>query len=668
MQAQAKVYQFDAEPQVSHPKYRDQDIYEELTDLPDNESRIKPDYYIDRPITPEYKPLPKGIDEQTQIEEYEPDLFDYKLEVEPVLQVLIGKSLEQARMELIEESERQELLIQKAAFLKKRNAELIVTQRMETAYVRKKDERERRILQHKKYQDQMKLSQQKFIARTLSKNVIKGINYRILNDLQNLGLLRNDHLLELKVQTLPWLIERIKQNCDQIQNSQMRLNSFLEDIQNPLIQHHQIYYQKEQLKRQKHLDQLEKKKIEIEERKKRKIEIRRRRALKEKRDIQKQAIYNLTISKAELSNSIFQVNIQEGISEIGQKGVVLHMDLFLLLAEVLDLITGDQIHQIDEYIIQTIWIDILINKCSSFNISLNSVMQPIIQEALNKIDEDLFIFEKNAKQLTIEFLRTQSPFWSSYVSQQFSNNIRKAILNKLLDGFFEIYFKSVNYKETKQKTEPQNQTDEPEQQINPQQPTQTDDNSESQLLDQQINQQQHKKDDQNIPEITQHDLDMVEAKKKINLIFKQPQTKFENISAIVNLLIPHLIDEQQQDQNQEQQTQDFENQQEIPQQIEEPVKSIGKWDFDPKIIDIYDGEQPLIQEGVRESIDSIFQYSFQDQVIVNDERAIEFARMQIYDFLKEKLESFMSVPDFSSLQFKKLKHTYPNIPIFDFLL
>ena len=35
--------------------------------------------------TPEYKPLPKGIDVETQIESYEPDLFDYILEVEPVL-------------------------------------------------------------------------------------------------------------------------------------------------------------------------------------------------------------------------------------------------------------------------------------------------------------------------------------------------------------------------------------------------------------------------------------------------------------------------------------------------------------------------------------------------------------------------------------------------------
>lgn len=32
----------------------------------------------------------------------DPDLFDFNLEVEPILQVLVGKSLEQARIEVIE--------------------------------------------------------------------------------------------------------------------------------------------------------------------------------------------------------------------------------------------------------------------------------------------------------------------------------------------------------------------------------------------------------------------------------------------------------------------------------------------------------------------------------------------------------------------------------------
>jgi hypothetical protein len=36
----------------------------------------------------------------------DPDLFDFDLEVEPILQVLVGKSLELARIEVIEAFEK----------------------------------------------------------------------------------------------------------------------------------------------------------------------------------------------------------------------------------------------------------------------------------------------------------------------------------------------------------------------------------------------------------------------------------------------------------------------------------------------------------------------------------------------------------------------------------
>lgn len=54
--------------------------------------------------TPDFKPLPPGVDVATQIDDLE--LFDFQLEVEPILQVLVGKTVEQAQIELREEDER----------------------------------------------------------------------------------------------------------------------------------------------------------------------------------------------------------------------------------------------------------------------------------------------------------------------------------------------------------------------------------------------------------------------------------------------------------------------------------------------------------------------------------------------------------------------------------
>ena len=69
------------------------------------------------------------------------------MEVEPILQVLVGKSLEQARIEVIEDFETSKLSRHKADFKQKKEAMLIQTQRMEARQHRRDDECDRRNLQ-----------------------------------------------------------------------------------------------------------------------------------------------------------------------------------------------------------------------------------------------------------------------------------------------------------------------------------------------------------------------------------------------------------------------------------------------------------------------------------------------------------------------------------------
>ena len=52
-------------------------------------------------------PKKTGIDKITQIEDY--DLFDYDREVQPILNVLLTKSVEQALLEVEEETELEEI-------------------------------------------------------------------------------------------------------------------------------------------------------------------------------------------------------------------------------------------------------------------------------------------------------------------------------------------------------------------------------------------------------------------------------------------------------------------------------------------------------------------------------------------------------------------------------
>ena len=58
---------------------------------------------IERDETPFAIPLKRGIDKKTLVEDNE--LFRFDKEVEPILSVLCGKTLEFARMEVLEEEE-----------------------------------------------------------------------------------------------------------------------------------------------------------------------------------------------------------------------------------------------------------------------------------------------------------------------------------------------------------------------------------------------------------------------------------------------------------------------------------------------------------------------------------------------------------------------------------
>ena len=68
-------------------------------------------------------------------------LFDFDLEVKPVLEVLIGKTIEQSLMEVMEEEELSNLREQQRQFQQLRNAELVEQQRLEEQDRRRRAEK-----------------------------------------------------------------------------------------------------------------------------------------------------------------------------------------------------------------------------------------------------------------------------------------------------------------------------------------------------------------------------------------------------------------------------------------------------------------------------------------------------------------------------------------------
>ena len=112
-----------------------------LTDNPpEQEQGVATEFYLDRPPVPLFQPkMPsKENCKATQIFDEDPDLFDFDKEIEPMLNVLVRKTLEQARMLVLEEEELNIMKQQKKEYEEVRNAELIEAQRLEAAETRRR--------------------------------------------------------------------------------------------------------------------------------------------------------------------------------------------------------------------------------------------------------------------------------------------------------------------------------------------------------------------------------------------------------------------------------------------------------------------------------------------------------------------------------------------------
>ena len=81
------------------------------------EVKTQTDDFLAKPPSPKYVPKKTGYNQSTHIGDY--DLFDYDREVQPILNVLLSKTVEQAILEVEEETELNEIRKFKAEYRKR---------------------------------------------------------------------------------------------------------------------------------------------------------------------------------------------------------------------------------------------------------------------------------------------------------------------------------------------------------------------------------------------------------------------------------------------------------------------------------------------------------------------------------------------------------------------
>jgi len=181
---------------------------EELTDkAPCYEIGCQTEIKIERPQTPRFMPHKRGVDKKTLVEDNELFLFDD--EVEPILSVLCGKTLEISRMEVLEEEELKEMREQQDHFKRIQAAELGDIERME-------QNEQKRLADFVKLKNNMRekkknkqLAHRKIVTRVVAKNYLSSLRENTYRYLSDVGFFTNQFKVNvLDHDVVPWLHQK----------------------------------------------------------------------------------------------------------------------------------------------------------------------------------------------------------------------------------------------------------------------------------------------------------------------------------------------------------------------------------------------------------------------------------------------------------------------------
>ncbi|CAN9500186.1 unnamed protein product [Ophioblennius macclurei] len=210
--------------------YMQTDPYlEELSDVfPSENVECQTDAFLDRPASPLFIPAKSGKDVETQIEEGE--LFDFDLEVQTVLEVLVGKTMEQSLLEVMEEEELACLKAQQRAFEELRNSRLAEVQRLQEQERRHIQEKERRISQQNEVLMKEKETAEKIAARAYTQKYLADLQPEVFNSLRGDGFFHDPVELDIETNFLPWLMAEVNETMKKRSTARQTLDIIIDDV------------------------------------------------------------------------------------------------------------------------------------------------------------------------------------------------------------------------------------------------------------------------------------------------------------------------------------------------------------------------------------------------------------------------------------------------------
>lgn len=170
----------------------------------DREAETQTCIEFKKPVQVKFIPKTSGLEISTQIEVG--DLFDFDAEVEPILEVIVGRALEESITDISREGELGRFRSSQMEFEKIRQAEMIEVQRLEQVELRKQQERVRRVNQEAARLEVSKIALAKTISVKIAKEALSNVCVDACNILRLKGVFRDPLLVEIEDHIVPILI------------------------------------------------------------------------------------------------------------------------------------------------------------------------------------------------------------------------------------------------------------------------------------------------------------------------------------------------------------------------------------------------------------------------------------------------------------------------------
>uniref|UniRef100_A0ABI7YBF3 Radial spoke head 3 n=1 Tax=Felis catus TaxID=9685 RepID=A0ABI7YBF3_FELCA len=143
-----------------------------------------------------------------------PLLFDFDLEVKPMLEVLVGKTIEQSLLEVMEEEELANLRASQYAYEELRNVELAEVQRLAEQEKRHREEKERRKRQQWEVVYKHSETAQKVAARAFAQRYLADLLPSVFDSLRDGGYFYDPVERDIEIGFLPWLMNEVDKTME----------------------------------------------------------------------------------------------------------------------------------------------------------------------------------------------------------------------------------------------------------------------------------------------------------------------------------------------------------------------------------------------------------------------------------------------------------------------